>query len=165
VSALQTGERYFAVQTLSGREISAAAQLNAQGFRPFLPLLLKSVRHARKFRMVRAPLFPNYLFVALDLQCHRWRSVNGTFGVVRLLMIGEFPALVPAGIVEHLMALIHFDKGLKLGQKLKILSGSFTEMIGELERIDGAGRVKLLLNAMGCKIPIMTTAALLAPAA
>jgi transcriptional antiterminator RfaH len=107
------------VQTLSGREISAAAQLNAQGFRPFLPLLLKSVRHARKFRMVRAPLFPNYLFVALDLQRHRWRSVNGTFGVVRLLMIGEFPALVPAGIVEPLMALsdfsglIHFDKGLK----------------------------------------------------
>jgi transcriptional antiterminator RfaH len=171
VSALQAGERYFAVQTLSGREISAAAQLNAQGFRPFLPLLLKSVRHARKFRMVRAPLFPNYLFVALDLQCHRWRSVNGTFGVVRLLMIGEFPALVPAGIVERLMALsdfsglIHFDKGLKPGQKVKILSGPFTEMIGELERIDGAGRVKLLLNAMGGKIPIMTTAALLAPAA
>lgn len=48
---------------------------------------------------------------------------------------------------------------------MKILSGPFTEMIGELERIDGAGRVKLLLNAMGRKIPIMTTAALLAPAA
>ncbi|MGO9723609.1 MAG: transcription termination/antitermination protein NusG [Methylocella sp.] len=159
------------MQTLSGREISAAAQLNAQGFRPFLPLLLKSVRHARKFRVVRAPLFPNYLFVALDLQRHRWRSVNGTFGVVRLLMIGEFPALVPAGIVETLMAqsdfsgLIHFDKGLKPGQKVKILSGPFADMIGELARIDGAGRVKLLLDVMGGKIPIMTTAALLSPAA
>jgi transcription antitermination factor NusG len=170
VSTLQDGERYFAVQTLCGREIGAAAQLNAQGFRPFLPLLLRTVRHARKFRIVRAPLFPSYLFVALDLQRHRWRSVSGTFGVAHLVMIGEFPGPVPAGIVEPLMALsdssglIHFDKGLKPGQKVKVLSGPFAEMIGELERIDGAGRVRVLLNAMGSKIPIATTAAVLAPA-
>lgn len=171
MSALDAGERYFAVQTLPGRELGAAAQLGAQGFRPFLPLLLKSVRHARKFRTVRAPLFPNYLFVALDLQRHRWRSVNGTFGVARLLMMGELPTPVPAGVVEPLVALsdasglIHFDKGLKPGQKVKILSGPFAEMIGVLERIDGAGRVKLLLDVMGGKIPVLTTAALLAPAA
>ena len=165
------GERYFAVQTLTGREVSACAQLDAQSFRAFLPMLLKSVRHARTFRTVRAPLFPGYLFVALNLQRHRWRSVNGTFGVARLLMMGESPAPVPAGIVEPIMALcdasglVQFDKGFKPGQRVQVLSGPFADMIGVLEKIDGAGRVKLLLAAMGRQIPIVTNAALLAPAA
>jgi len=169
--SLRSGDRFFAVQTLAGRETGAAAQLKAQGFRPFLPLLMKSVRHARKFRQVRAALFPNYLFVALDVQRDRWRSVNGTFGVARLLMAGDFPAPVPFGIVESLMALsdasglISFEKSLKPGQKVKILSGPFADMTGELERIDGAGRVKLLLDAMGGTLSLTTTSSSLAPVA
>ena len=170
-SLAESGERFFAVRTLAYREGGAASQLRAQGFRPFLPLISKSVRHARKFRLVRAPLFPNYLFVTLDLQRDRWRSVNGTFGVARLVMAGELPAPVPRGIVESLFelsdssGLVQFDKGLKPGQKVRILSGPFADLIGELARIDAAGRVQILLSAMGATVPVTTSAAALAPAA
>jgi transcriptional antiterminator RfaH len=165
------GERYFAVNTRPGREFEVALRLEAQSFRSFLPVIRKSVRHARKFRTIRAPLFPNYLFVSLDLQRDRWRSVNGTVGVTRLVMGGEYPAPVPCGIVESLQAisdesgLVGFDNRLKLGQKVKILSGPFVDLIGDLERIDGNGRVRILLEVMGGKIPVATHSDLLAPVA
>jgi transcription antitermination factor NusG len=168
--ALGPGERFFAVQTLTRRELGAAAQLKRQGFRAFVPHIEKSVRHARAFRRVRTPLFTNYLFVILDLNKHRWRSVNGTFGVVHLIMAGDRPAPVPVGIVEALVAfcdaseLLRFDKVLKPGLNVKVLAGPFAGFIGELETIDAAGRVRILLAAMGAKIPLMTTSGMLEPA-
>src|SRR5208283_4434114 len=78
---LSAGERWYVARTLPNREAGAASQLEAQGFRVFLPRIARTVRHARKMRRVRAPAFPAYLFVALDLNRDRWRSVNGTFGL------------------------------------------------------------------------------------
>ena len=52
------------------------------------------------------PIFPRYLFVVLDLDRDRWRSVNGTFGVARLVMMaGDRPQPAPHGVVEALVAL------------------------------------------------------------
>src|SRR4051812_35737513 len=79
--SLVPGERWYAVYSQPHREVRAQQQLTAQGFMAFLPLYRKTVRHARKLTTVSAPFFPRYLFVALDLSQHQWRSVNGTFGV------------------------------------------------------------------------------------
>ena len=49
------------------------------------------------------PLFPRYLFIILDLTRDHWRSVNGTYGVNRLLMRAEEPEPVPEGLVEQLI--------------------------------------------------------------
>jgi transcription antitermination factor NusG len=46
---------------------------------------LKTVRHARKVRAALGAYFPAYLFVRFDLTKDRWRSVNGTLGVSRLV--------------------------------------------------------------------------------
>jgi len=89
------GERWYGVQTRPHREFRAQTQLAAQGFRSFLPLHRKTVRHARKLRTLSAPLFPGhlflflFLFLVLDLSRDRWRSVNGTFGVASLVMEKE----------------------------------------------------------------------------
>jgi len=83
---LHSGERWYVVRALAKREHGAAAQLAGQGFRVFLPKVSRNVRHARKTKAVHAPAFPGYLFVALDLRRDRWRSINGTFGVMSLIM-------------------------------------------------------------------------------
>ena len=102
---LAPGERWFVVQTLSKREAKAQFQLGQQGFRVFLPVVMRTVRHARKMRNAKVAAFPGYLFVALDLDRDRWRSVNGTFGVSRLVMSESAPLAVPFGIVEGLARL------------------------------------------------------------
>ena len=86
--SLREGERWYAVHTLPFGERRAAAQLENQDFSAFLPKRQKTIRHARKLSTITAPFFPRYLFVALDLDRHRWRSVNGTIGVSSLVMVG-----------------------------------------------------------------------------
>ena len=100
---LLSGERWYVVRALPKREQGAEAQLAGQGFRVFLPKVSRNVRHARKTKAVHAPAFPGYLFVALDLQRDRWRSINGTFGVMSLIMTEERPRPVPRGVVETII--------------------------------------------------------------
>src|ERR1019366_2133783 len=96
--ALLPGERWFLAYTAPCREATAETHLRRQGFRSFLPRYLKTVRHARKLRTVKAPIFPRYLFVALNLDRDRWRSVNSTMGVVSLFMAHDRPVPAPEGI-------------------------------------------------------------------
>jgi transcription elongation factor/antiterminator RfaH len=156
---LSAGERWYVARTLPNREAGAASQLAAQGFRVFLPRIARTVRHARKMRQVRAPAFPAYLFVAFDLNRDRWRSVNGTFGVARLVGADELPMPVPRGVVEAILGTVdetgvcRFDQGFATGQRVRVISGPFAEQLGELVRLDGAGRVRVLLEIMGGRIP------------
>ena len=155
---LLSGERWYVVRALPKREHGAEAQLAGQGFRVFLPKVSRNVRHARKTRAVHAPAFPGYLFVALDLQRDRWRSINGTFGVMSLIMVEERPAPVPRGVVETIIdyvdesGICHFDRGLMEGQAIRVTAGPLAEAVGELVRLDKSGRVRVLLEIMGGRV-------------
>lgn len=163
-------DRWYAVQTRAQREVGALGQLRAQGFTSFLPQVNKTVRHARQLRTVRAPLFPGYLFVRLDLGRDRWRSVNGTFGVARLVTANDRPAPMPRGVIKALRALadsggvVSLDDGLRVGQKVQVLAGPFAEMVGQLDRLDGPGRVRVLLELMGGVVPVLIGRGALTPA-
>src|SRR5262245_42077915 len=152
--------RWYAVNTRPHREFQAQRQLEHQGFRVFLPLRLKTIRHARKLTTVRAPFFPRYLFLELNLTFHRWRSVNGTFGVNGLVMQGDTPNPVHRGIVETMIAsvddtgLLCFQRDLTVGANVRLIAGPFAEQLGILDRLDGDGRVRILLNLMGTTIPV-----------
>lgn len=156
-----SGARWYAVQCQPHRERMAASHLRNQGFSVHLPLREKSRRHARRIETVRTPFFPGYLFVRLDLGRDFWRSVNGTLGVVRLVMQGDRPSPVPVGIVEALIeacdgdGLLHWMCELVPGQSVRVLSGPFAELMGELEHMTDAGRVRVLLNIMGGRTPVM----------
>lgn len=154
-------ERWFVVRSLPRQEMKAEFQLLRQGFRVFLPRVPKAVRHARKLRTVQSAIFPSYMFVILELGRDRWRPINGTFGVSNLIMAGEAPQPVPLGVVEQLLAyaddhgLMRFDGDLRVGQSVRVTSGVFANAIGSLERLDASGRVRVLLDIMGGKVPAL----------
>lgn len=156
---LATGERWYVVRSLPRQEARAEFQLNRQGFPVFFPRVVKTVRHARKLRMAQSAVFPTYMFVALDVDRDRWRSVNGTGGVASLIMGAERPQPVPVGVVENLLDLmddegmVRFDRNLCEGQVVRVISGPFASAIGVLERLDANGRVRVLLDIMSGKVP------------
>ena len=117
--ALLLGERWFLACTLPHCEDVALTHLSRQGFRSFLPRYLKTVRHARKLRTVNAPIFPRYLFVALNLERDRWRSVNGTMGITNLFMAHDRPVPAPDGIVETLIRSADKSEGLAFADALE----------------------------------------------
>ncbi len=153
---LGTGERWYVIQTLAKREFGALMQVEAQNFRAFLPYVIKTARHARRVRTVKAAAFPGYLFVALDMQRDRWRSINGTIGVARLISGWDGgPLPVPHGVVETLIDYVdetgacRFDRDLIPGQQVRVIAGPLAKAIGELVRLDANGRVRVLLQILG----------------
>jgi transcription elongation factor/antiterminator RfaH len=157
---LAASERWFLAHTQPKSEWKAELHLGAQGFRTYLPQIQKTIRHARQLKTVRAPLFPRYLFVILDLERDRWLSVRSTVGVSRLFTTQDGrPVPVPVGIVESLIeqsdgTVTRMDAGLVKGQQVRILSGPFADFVGTLERLDEAGRVQVLLEMMGTSVPV-----------
>ena len=161
-SILSGCERWYAVHTLPFAEARAERQLRRQEFRTFQPKRHKTIRHARKLKMIEAPFFPRYLFIVLDLNRHQWRSVNGTIGVSRLVMCGDRPNPVPHGVVEALVevadarGILQFGRKLQLGGSVRLLAGPFAEQIAILNKLDDAGRVQVLLYILGRQVAIST---------
>ena len=168
---LRPGERWFVARVLPHQENRAQFNLHRLGFRSFVPRLRRTIRHARRLRDTLQPLFPGYVFIIIDLSKHRWRSVNGTFGIASLIMGSEQPKPVPSGVIEGLVAscesggAVRLDDGLEIGQKVRILSGPFAESVCRLAHLDDRGRVRVLLEIMGIEVATQIDRAKIAPAA
>lgn len=168
---LLPGERWFLAWTLPHREATAETNLRWQGFRSFLPRHLKTVRHARKLRNVSAPIFPRYVFVALNLERDRWRAVKSTMGIVNVFTAHDRPVPAPAGVVETLIqstdksGRLQFADALERGQMVRLVAGPFAQALGILDRLDNAGRVEVLLEIMGGGIRVKLARTWVEPAA
>lgn len=158
-----SGSDWYVVQTQVYAERKAAAHLNRQGFATYLPSYLKQRRHARRIQNAIAPLFPRYLFVSVDMSTQRWRCIQSTVGVSRLVCNGDEPAAVPDRIVDELKAR-HDERGLipvdtrprfARGDKVRVLDGVFSSCLGLFERMSDSERVSILLDLLGRKVRVM----------
>ena len=147
---------WYAVQTQPNRENLAVEHLKRQGFSVWMPICERIIRHARKSKRVRRPLFPGYLFINLDVKTAPWRSINGTIGVNRIVSFGQGPAPVGG---QFIAALQHIEaneglvaangEALLPGQDVEILSGPMAGTIAKLLSLEAGDRVTILLNMLG----------------
>jgi transcriptional antiterminator RfaH len=143
-----------------------------QGFDVYLPRYLKRRRHARKVETIAAPLFPRYLFVAVDMAAQRWRSIHSTIGVARFVSSGDEPTAVPEGIVEGLKSredpngFVKLDcrPRLHLGDQIRVLEGAFADCLGLFEGFSERERVTILLDLLGRKVRVVLDSELVAAA-
>ena len=147
---------WYAVQTQPNRENLAVFHLERQGFDVWLPCYERMIRHARLLKRTRRPLFPGYLFINLDLETARWRSINGTIGVKNIVSCGRTPSVVDSEFIKALKASESLDgfvdtsnDDLKLGQEVEILSGPMAGQIGRLLSLDAGNRVTVLFQMLG----------------
>lgn len=146
--------RWYVANVHTGREKEAEAHLRNQGFVPFNPLEVRTVRSARRLVTKLKSFFPGYLFVEFDVDEERWRSINSTRGVRSLIMQSERPIPCPGGLVEKLIeaadeaGVINLSTQLQPGQRVKVRSGPFAEFVGTLQKVDMAGRAQVLLEVM-----------------
>ncbi len=167
---LSGGERWYLVQALARQEARADVQLAQQQFRVFLPRFSKTIRHSRQFRIVKAPVFAGYLFVILDLARDQWRSINGTFGVARIVTFQDRPSPVPRGLIEALLDRTD-DAGetsltytFRPGDPVRLRDGPFANQLATLDRLDANGRVRVLLEIMGTSVGVVLMRDSLEPA-
>lgn len=95
--------------------------------------------------------------------------MNGTFGVIRLVVQGDRPAPAPVGVVETLNeacdadGLPRWQADLKPGQPVRLLTGPFADLVGELESMTDTRRVRILLDILGGETPVVLPVTSVAP--
>ncbi len=167
-----SGPRWYVVQTQVNGETKAAEHLRRQGYEIFLPRYMKRRRHARKIDFVARPLFPRYMFVAIDIATQRWRSIQSTFGVSHLVTNGDEPAVVPDGVISALKAREDTKGFVKMdaqprfapGDKVRVLAGAFMDNAGLFNGIADHDRVSILLNMLGRQVRVLLDADMVAAA-
>ena len=152
---------WVVVQTQSRAEAKAKRHLVNQGFLTYMPVYLRRVRHARRTELVLRPLFPGYLFVQVDKELQRWRSINGTVGVRQILTDGHAPRFVPERIIEEIVAR-QDDAGVvqlvntpfSRGQPVRLMDGAFAEVPGLFQEMRDENRAVLLISLLGRKVRV-----------
>jgi transcriptional antiterminator RfaH len=164
--------RWYVVQTQVNGELKASQNLLRQGFGVYLPRYEKRRRHARKIDVTAKPLFPRYLFVTVDMATQRWRSIQSTFGVTRLVSNGGDPAMVPEDVVSALRARedekgfirLESNPAFAPGDKVRVLAGAFLDSAGLFNGMADHDRVSILLDMLGRKVRVLLDADLVAAA-
>ncbi|MEP3145186.1 transcription termination/antitermination protein NusG [Qipengyuania citrea] len=155
----EDGARWYAVQVKPRREKLAISHLERQGFRTHCPMVGRSKLIAKRPAISREALFPGYVFVHLEADA-RWRSINGTVGVLRLVTSGNQPSAVPRGFVEKLRESadengdIAFDDDFNFGDTVRVLGGPFDDLCGSLASTTSAQRVVVLLRMLSGDIRV-----------
>ena len=110
------------------------------------------------------PLFPGYLFVALDVARGAWRAVNSTYGITRLVSLGRAPSPVPSTLVDALMQRCD-DAGrllppnaLEPGDHVTVTKGPFTDFVATIDTIAPDQRVWVLMEFMGGQTRVAVSA-------
>ncbi len=148
-----SGTSWFLAQLKPNCGQIAERNLKRQGFRTFMPLEEGTVRRGGRFVTASVPLFPGYIFVALETG--KWRPVNSTYGITRLVSFGQEPTSVPLALVSQLMLRCGSSgkllppRLLKPGDQVRIKSGPFAEFVAEVEAIAPDRRVFVLMEFMG----------------
>ena len=149
------GTRWFLAQCKPNSHNLAKRNLVRQGFPVFLPLQETTRRARGRFVTQMRPLFPGYLFVALDVRNGPWRTVNSTLGITRLVSLGGEPTPVPSDLVDQLRLRCDPEgqllpaQSFKPGDRVTLDRGPFANFVATIESLDPDRRIWVLLELMG----------------
>lgn len=158
------GTTWFLAQFKPNSHNIAERNLARQGFRTFLPMQEETKRARGKFITQIRPLFPGYIFVALDMLQSGWRAVNSTCGITRLVSLGKGPTPIPLDLVSQLMLRCDREgkllppKLLKPGDQVTLTKGLFTDFVATIESIAPDRRVWVLMELMGAQTRVAVSA-------
>lgn len=134
----------------------ALRNLARQGFETFAPRLTITRRHGKRFRGAKTLLFPGYVFVETGSSPGRWRAINSTLGIARLVRFGDSaPARISPELIESLRlrcdeaGLLQPIAELEAGDQVRLLRGPFADFVATVEKVEPDRRVWLLIDMLG----------------
>lgn len=136
------------------KESIALDHLGRQAFTCYCPMIRRQVRHARRTYESVRPLFPNYVFVALDFGRQSWRSLLSTRGVRSVVSCGEAPSMLRSEIIEQLKAreidgaIARPTAPFRIGQRVGIVRGALDGLVATIVDLDEKDRIVVLLDLL-----------------
>ncbi len=151
----QLKKKWYVLHTRSRFENVVYDRLQKKSFEVFLPRMqVKSRRRDRKL-LIRVPVFPGYLFVKSDIAPREHVEIVKTIGAVRLIGTKEGPVPVASETIDSLKILVDADAPIKTGNRLAngdrviVIHGIFTGVVGTFVRYRGTGRIIINVDTLG----------------
>ena len=123
-------------------------------------VVVRTRRRGQQIRTERAPLFPSYVFVAVDFETQRWRPILATFGVRTVVRTGDRPGTVPTPFIDALRGreidgaiAVHHEQ-LRQGQKVRLETGALQGLIGTIIEMDERARIVVLMDLLNQQVRV-----------
>lgn len=139
--------RWYAIHTRSRHEKQVERLLSEKAIESFLPLRREVHRWKDRYKQVELPLFAGYVFVRIVPEPEERLRVLRTVGVVRIVGFAQNDAAIPAEQIETLRRLmasdapLHRHRYLRVGQRVKVISGTLSGVEGTLVRLRKSDRL------------------------
>lgn len=146
--------RWAVVISKPTQERRAVEQLDQRGFECFFPQI--------KIRRDLHPLFPRYLFVVIE---QAWQRLFSAPAVADAVRVGLAPALISDEIVLSVKVRCN-DKGIYIkpdpdpealypGRRMRVEHGPFAGQVVRIDRLDGNGRVAVLMSMLNGQVRVV----------
>ena len=153
---LNAKSKWYVAQLKPNGFQKAVVNLERQNFKTFMPLQERNAKIGRRLSIIEKPIFPGYIFVSFVPDAGGWHVINSTIGVSRLMGLkAGVPSPVPDAFMAGLFARCDNDgvlqamSDLKVGDRVRMVSGPFADIIGEIDTILGDNNIRLLFDIMG----------------
>lgn len=154
----ETPRRWYVVYSKRYREDYVQYHLQRRKLEVFFPQLRLPPTAARVRSLV--PLFPNYLFVRLELP-REYIAVLWCPGVRCLVSFNDTPAPLEDGVVEFLQqradaqGVVSIAHDLAVGQEVRVTRGPLEGLTGIIQNPpDGKGRVRILMRLLNRELKV-----------
>jgi transcriptional antiterminator RfaH len=145
---------WYAVRTKLKEEDRADHNLRSWHVPTFAPKLKQRRTSGYASRCVSKPLFSRYIFARFDIT-RQLHDINYTRGVQSVVSFGGSAVSIDDSVIDLLRAqvgadgFVRMEDEFKPGDKVRVTSGPFQSLGGIfMRKLNGADRVKILLNAM-----------------
>ena len=133
----------------------ANRNLTRQGFETFAPEMIVTSSKNNQYYSKKVFLFPGYMFVFFDPNFLKWKLINSTYGVSKILSFNNKPAEIPPDLILALKYRYAGNENLtgnidlKKGDRIKMITGPFVNFFAKVESVEGSNRIWVLLENAG----------------
>ena len=152
---MSNSKSWIVAQNKPNKDKIALINLERQNFEFFQPKFKTMSRVQNKFKEIIKPVFPGYIFIAINLEEKNWHKINNTRGISRIIVFGNEIPLIHYELIKELQHRFSLNNAQKLvdpykiGVNAEITNGPFAQLIGKIEEIDADQRIWILLDILG----------------
>lgn len=165
--------QWHIAKIIPGQDKLAADSLRDRCYLVYSPICYRRVRLAHgRFTRKRHFMFPGYALV--DRGSQSWERMRSCPGIIEsdpLLKINDNYAVLPDEVFEEIRrtelakaAPLELPPAYRIGEQVRVTDGPWTGYFGPVDRLDGDGAVRLLLDVFSRKTPVSIPLEYLAPA-
>ena len=152
---MRNSKSWIVARNKPNQDKIALINLERQNFEFFQPTFKTMSRVQNKFKEIIKPVFPGYIFIAINLEGKNWSKINNTRGISSIIAFKNEIPVVSSEIIDELRYRYSLNDDIKITDQfevdmnVEIKTGPFAPLIGKIDKIDAKQRIWILLDILG----------------